>query len=354
MTFRKLLAALAALLMSLSILTACSNNSSSGGGGGAEGKRLKIGVSYPTANSPFWKAYTDFVQQGAKQLDVDVTLVSADLNEQKQLADVQNLISQRVDGLIITPQSTSIAPTLLRTAAQAKIPVVVTDRYPGYDPGTNDKADYVAFIGPDDVQAGKGIADELMKAGAKKFLAIGGVPGNSVSEGRKTGLEKAMADGGASLVQYQAATGESEEKGLESAENLLQANPAGKADAFWCYNDNLCMGAIKAAKNAGRSDQFLFGGMDLSPQGLDAIEAGTYTVSFGGHWLQGGFGLAILYAKIKNGTSPSQPVVKLDLLAVTKDNVAEFRKKYIDNPPNYDFKAMVTDPSPKYQITLGS
>ena len=114
------------------------------------------------------------------------------------------------------------------------------------------------------------------------------------------------------------------------------------------------MGAIKAAKNAGRSDQFLFGGMDLSPQGLDAIEAGTYTVSFGGHWLQGGFGLAILYAKIKNGTSPSQPVVKLDLLAVTKDNVAEFRKKYIDNPPNYDFKAMVTDPSPKYQITLGS
>lgn len=69
-----------------------------------------------------------------------------------------------MDGLIITPQSTSIAPALLRAAAQANIPVVVTDRYPGYDPGQESNADYVAFLGPNDEQAGRGIAEALIAA----------------------------------------------------------------------------------------------------------------------------------------------------------------------------------------------
>lgn len=355
--FRVRAVAVAALAMALlAALIGCSSSdtSSSPGGDGGGGDAPVIGVSYPTANSPFWKAYTDFIEEGGSQLGVDINLVSADENEQKQLSDVQNLISQGVDGLIITPQSTSIAPALLRAAAQANIPVVVTDRYPGYDPGQESNADYVAFLGPNDEQAGRGIAEALIAAGGSQFLALGGVPGNSVAEGRKAGLEAAMADSGDQLVQFQAA-GDSEEKGLAATENLLQAHPAGTVNAVWCFNDNLCMGGIKAAQNANRADQLVFGGMDLTPQAITAIENGTYTVSFGGHWLQGGFGLAILYDKI-NGKDPIEPIVKLDLLKVDKTNVAEFKSKFIDQPPQYDFKSLTQvdngGKQPDYLITL--
>ncbi|MFY0409759.1 substrate-binding domain-containing protein [Solicola sp. PLA-1-18] len=346
----------AAALLSVGLLTACGSggSSSSGGSGGGETDDLTIGISYPTANSPFWKAYNDFIDDGADQLGITVNAVSADENEQKQLSDVQNLISQGVDGLIITPQSTSIAPTLLRAAARADIPVVVTDRYPGYDPGTEKDADYVAFLGPNDEQAGQGIAEALAEAGGDKFLALGGTPGNSVAEGRKSGLEAGISAAGADLVQFQAA-GDSEEKGLSTTENLLQANPKGSVNAVWCFNDNLCMGAIKAAKNAGREGDLDFGGMDLTPQAITAIESGDYTVSFGGHWLQGGFGLVILYDQIK-GTKPAEGVVKLDLLKVDKSNVAEFKSKFIDNPPDYDFtklsRADNPDATADYEITL--
>lgn len=328
-------------------LTSCGTSELSGD--------LTIGVSYPTANSPFWNAYTSFIKDGGEQLGIEINLVSADENEQKQLSDVQNLISQGVDGLIITPQSTSIAPALLRAATRASIPVVVTDRYPGYDPGTNKEADYAAFLGPNDELAGRGIADALIAAGGSKFLALGGVPGNSVAEGRKSGLEGALADTNDPLVQFQAA-GDSEEKGLAATENLLQAHRAGDANAIWCFNDNLCQGAIKATRNANRQGEFVFGGMDLTPQALSAIESGDYTVSFGGHWLQGGFGLAILYDKIK-GIDPVVPVIKLDLLKVDKTNVAEFRQKFIDTPPDYDFKQLSQaengGKTPSYTITLG-
>lgn len=350
MKLRKFTVAVGAGLLPFGLLAACGDSSDSGGDS-ASGE-VEIGVSYPTANSPFWKAYNDFVADGGDQLGVEINAVSADADEQKQLADVQNLISQGVDGLILTPVSTSIAPALLRAAQSADIPVVVTDRYPGYDPGENGDADYVAFIGPNDVQAGRGIAESLAEAGATKLIALGGVPGNSVTEGRKEGLDEGVASSGVELVQYQSAGGESEENGLSTAENMLQAHGTGQVDGVWCYNDNLCQGAIKAAQNAGRVDELKFGGMDLTPQAITAIKDGTYTFSYGGHWLQGGFGLAILFDKI-NGEDPAEPIVKLDLLKVDGTNVAEFEQKFIDNPPDYDFEQLTGGGDIDYEITLG-
>lgn len=347
MKIRRALAAIGAAMLPLGLLAACGSSDDADGAGSSD---LTIGVSYPTANSPFWQRYTDFIEDGGDQLGVEINAVSADENEQKQLSDVQNLISQGVDGLIITPQSTSIAPTLLRAAKRADIPVVVTDRYPGYEPGEQEEADYVAFLGPNDEQAGRGIAEALAEAGGDKFLALGGVPGNSVAEGRKTGLEQGLDAAGAELVQFQAA-GDSEENGLTTMENMLQANPSGSANAIWCFNDNLCQGAIRAASNAGRDGEFVFGGMDLTPQAISAIEEGTYTVSFGGHWLQGGFGLAILFDKI-NGTDPAEPIVKLDLLKVDSSNVERFKEKYLDNPPEYDFNELTGGSDTSYEITL--
>ncbi|AKN18053.1 sugar ABC transporter substrate-binding protein [Mycobacterium haemophilum DSM 44634] len=314
----------------LAILPAC--------GSSGPHHKLMIGVSYPTANSPFWNAYTRFIDEGGHQLGVDINAVSAEEDEQKQLSDVENLISQGIDGLIVTPQSTSIAPTLLWTAAKAKIPVVVVDRYPGYAPGQNKNADYVAFLGPNDEKAGSGIAEALIAEGGSKFLALGGMPGNSVAQGRKAGLKSALTAVGDQLVQFQYA-GDSEDKGLAAAENMLQAHPTGDANAIWCFNDNLCQGAIKAARNANREKEFVFGGMDLTPQAIAAIENGYYTVSFGAHWLEGGFGLAVLYRKI-HGQDPVEQVVKLDLLKVDKSNVAKFKARYIDNTPHYDLKSI--------------
>jgi ABC-type sugar transport system substrate-binding protein len=315
---------------------------------------LTIGVSYPTSNSPFWQAYLDFIGSGAEQLGVTINAVSADTNEQKQVADIQNLISQGVDGMIITPQSTAVAPRLIQMIDDAGIPVVVVDRYPGYDPGTNAEADYVAFLGPNDVQAGKGIAEALIADGGDKILALGGLDGSSVAEGRKEGLNLAVDEAGATLVQYLAA-GETEELGLSNMESMLQAHPGDEANAVWCYNDNLCMGGIKAAQNADRMSDFVFGGMDLTPAALAAIEDGTYAVSFGGHWLQGGFGLVALYDYI-NGLPPKNPIVKLDLLQVDASNIAAFNEQYIDNPPTYDFKELSQvfnpDATGSFEITL--
>ncbi|MFV0435424.1 MAG: substrate-binding domain-containing protein [Leucobacter sp.] len=338
-------------------LTGCGGGVLDNGGEGDDGdgsKNLSIGVSYPTDDSTFFNSYLEFIKEGGQQLDVKINAVAANASDQKRVSDVQNLISQGIDGLVLTPNSTAVAPQILKLAQDADVKVVVVDRSPEYVPGEKESGDYVGFVGPNDVLAGEQMAETLAEFDAPDVLALGGPQGTSVAEGRKEGLENVEKKGEVKVVQYQAA-GFTQEDGLSNFENMLQANPAGSANGVWCYNDDLCMGAIKAAKNAGRDSDLQFVGMDLSPQGITAIENGSYAASYGGHWLAGGFGLVMLYDAL-NGIEPKHPEVKLDLLRVDESNVEAFKAQYIDQPADYDFKELsqVTNPDAtgEFAITL--
>jgi ABC-type sugar transport system substrate-binding protein len=299
--------------------------------------KSSIGVSIPTLDNPFWVRAVDFAEHVAQQLDIELVVVGAENREEKQLSDIQSLISRGVDALVVTPQSTASAPGLIRLANQSNLPIVIVDRYPGFEAGNPD-APYVAFIGPDDVTAGRDIARHLIEGGAKKIVGLGGLPGSSVAEGRQQGLNEGIEGAeGVELVQY-VGVGESEDDGYNAMQNLLAAHPAGAIDAVWCYNDALCLGAFRAIRQAGREGEIKLGGMDLVPQALELIEQkSNFAFSTGGHWLQLGFGVMIAYDKL-NGKDPLKTDIRLSLLGVDSENFSKFKEQFIDNAPPFDVK----------------
>ena len=307
----------------------------------------KIGVSIPTLDNPFWVNAVKFAEHVGKALDVELTVVGADNREDKQLTDVQSLLSSGVNALVITPQSTASAPGLIKLANRANVPIVVVDRYPGFEPKNAD-APYVAFIGPNDVSAGADIVKYLIAQGGKKVVGIGGLPGSSVAEGREKGLRQGISEAkGVELVQYVSGGGESEDNGYRTMQNLLSAHPAGSIDSVWCYNDALCLGAFRAIKQAGRDSEIKLGGMDLVPQMLELIEQKTNMVfSTGGHWLQLGFGVMLAYDKL-NDHNPITDMIRLDLLGVNSSNFSTFKQQFIDNAPPYDIKQYTLTNNPK-------
>lgn len=305
-----------------------------------------IGVSIPTLDNPFWVNAVAFAKHAAEDLGIKLVVVGAENREDKQLADVQSLIAGGANALVVTPQSTASAPGLIMLAKRAGLPIVIVDRYPGF-PAENEQAPYVAFIGPNDVSAGRDIAQYLIAQGAKRIVGLGGLPGSSVAEGRQQGLNEAVkAAGGVELVQYVGA-GESEDAGYQAMQNLLAAHASGQIDGVWCYNDALCLGAFRAIRQAGRDKEIKLGGMDLVPQALDLIQQGTnYVFSTGGHWLQLGFGVMIAYDAL-NGHKPLKTDIRLDLLGVNGKNFADFKKQFIDNPPPYEVKDYTLTDNPK-------
>ncbi|HTX73554.1 MAG TPA: substrate-binding domain-containing protein [Rectinemataceae bacterium] len=300
-----------------------------------------IGVSVPVLANPFWQRYTGFVQQVAEQLNLKVNIVDCQNQEAKQLQDIENLIASGVKGLIVTPQTAQVGPQIIARARKANIPIAITDRWPGIDPTKYDWDGFVGFIGPDDEDAGYRIAKALMAAGKKNIVGIVGVHGASVAEGRYAGLAKAMKENTSAKLLDAQWVGETADLGISTMENYLAAH-GDKIDAVWNYNDALATGAVKALRDRGLSDALLsrkvvVGGMDLNPDAVDLIKQGYYYTSFGGHWLQGGFGLIMLHDYMK-GKKPEAKyrVARLKLMQVTKENVDKFTEQFVNNPPQID------------------
>jgi len=320
----------------------------------AAGRQLVIGALAPHLNDPSWVMITNYARHVAKVLDVQLEVLNGEGREDKQLADAQSLISRHVDAIIFVPVSSADARKIIELADQAKIPIVVCDRYPGF-PAKNSYAPYLTFIGPDNVAEGRAVADYLFAHGVKNLVAVGGTPGDPNNQARTEGLHQAVAawtNKGVKLVQYVGAREESEDGGYTVMNNLLAAHPSGTIDGLWCYNDALCLGAYKAIKQSGRSKQIKIGSMDLDAQALALIHDNTnYIYDFGGHWLQLGFAVMLAYDAL-HGHPPLTQLSQIEDFGIDAAGFAKYETEYLQHDPPIDIKKyMLTfNPSTKTQI----
>ena len=310
----------------------------------AADKALTIGASVPFMNDPAWVRIVDYARYVAKILNVNLIVVDAGGKEDKQIQDVQSLLSRGVQALIFDPVSAANAPAIIRLADRAHTPAIATDRYPGF-PADNNEAPYLTFVGPDNVDAGRKIAQFMIDNGVKHFVAIGGLPGDSNNQERSKGMREAIAasaDKGVKLLQYVGVL-QSEDSGYTTMQNLLAAHPPGTIDGVWCYNDALCVGAYRAIKQAGRDKEIKIGAMDLDPQALDLIKDHTnYIYSIGGHWLMLGFAEMIAYDYL-HGHKPLSQFSRIDDLGVNASGFEKFNAEYINSNPPIDIKQVHAD-----------
>jgi ABC-type sugar transport system substrate-binding protein len=320
-----------------------------------QGKALTVGIQVPDLVNPFWVNYVNFMKQTGKALNITVQVSDTQEKQEKQVADLESLIAAKVDGLVLVPVTAEVGPSLLKRVQEAKIPTVIADRYPGSDPDPAKNPYYISFIGPDDEQAGYDIAMALINAGAKKLVAISGLHGSSVAEGRSKGLHKALAEQPDVKLLAEEWGSETRERAQPIMEDFLSRFPGPGFDGAWHLNDDSAMGSMQALKNAGVLGKVKLAGMDLIPDAIQQIKAGNYLFSTGGHWLQGGFGLIMLFDKL-NGIDPAERVVRLKLMGVTQQTVDQFLDQFINNPPSLDVKSMSRfyNPSAKsyFEISL--
>ena len=77
----------------------------------------KIGFSFDDLRLERWSRDRDYFVAAAQKLDAKVFVQSADANEQKQIAQIENLISRGVDVIVIVPFNATV---LTNAVAEAK------------------------------------------------------------------------------------------------------------------------------------------------------------------------------------------------------------------------------------------
>ncbi|WPP29940.1 substrate-binding domain-containing protein [Streptomyces sp. CL7] len=283
--------------------------------GSSAADRPKIGLSLSTLNNPFFVQIRDGAEEEAKKLGVDLTVTDAQNDASQQANQLQNFTSGSLSAVVVNPVDSDAAGPSVRGANQAGIPVIAVDR------GVN-KADTSALVASDNVEGGalgaKALAEKL--GGKGTIVILQGQAGTSASRERGAGFAEGLKDyPGIKVVAKQPADFD-RTKGLDVMTNLLQAHP--DIDGVFAENDEMALGAIKAlGSKAGKSVQVV--GFDGTPDGLKAVRAGTLYASVAQQPSELGR-IAVRNALRAVEGEKVEKMVKVPVKVVTKENVAGF------------------------------
>ena len=234
---------------------------------------MKIGVSWASFQEERWK-----IDEAAMIAAIEAagnTYVSADAqsSSEKQLSDVDALISQGVNALIINAwDKDAIGPAIEKAAAEG-IPVV------GYDRLIEDaRTFYLTF---DNVGVGRIIAEAVTAAKPDgNYAIIKGDPGDPnagfLLQGMMSVIQGAVDGGTIKIVGESFSDGWKPENAQKNMEQILTANN-NAVDAVLAENDGMAGGVVAALSAQGLV--IPVGGQDGDLAAINRVARGTQTVS---------------------------------------------------------------------------
>lgn len=230
-----------------------------------------IGIANYSLDTPYLAALNEAMADRAAEVGVTVISTDAGGDAAKLATDVTGLLAEDVDGIIVSGGDLVNAPGVSLAMRDSRVSLVFVDRL--FDSGF-----YNASIGPDYSTVGRDSCDYIGSAlgGRGKVAVIKGGPANHpigalLAEGFETCMGETMLD--MSLVEA-GEFGDWTEAGGERVMNSLLAEH-GDIVAVFCQNDAMCLGAQKAAADAGRSHEMILVGVGGSAQAFKAIMDGT-------------------------------------------------------------------------------
>lgn len=271
--------AVSALFTSL-VFAGCSSqpstSDSSGGNPAPDGdKKIVIGFSQVTSESPFYTALIDGAKAEAEKQGAELVVMDAQNDIEKQNADVQDLITKGIDVLILNPTNPTAVVPALTAAKQAGIQVVTVDR------PTEEKV--AAFVGRDNKEmgriAGKQAVSLLGGEGKAtgKVIELQGDAGGKVMMDRHDGFHEIVGkEPGVKIVEGPYSD-YIRSKAVKAFQDLLQANP--DVNLVYAHNDDMALGALQVLEQANMLDKVKIVGIDGLSEAVKAIIDGKYSAT---------------------------------------------------------------------------
>lgn len=264
---KKSLLSLVAILI-IALLGACGSNDESASSEIKEDETIKIGFSQPTLESPFYIALADAAEKKAEELGVDIQIVDAQNDIEKQNSDIQTLITNDIDVLLLNPTNPSAVTPSVNAANNAGIPIITVDR--------NVEQKVTSYIGRDNEEMGRLAGKQAVEllGGEGKIIEIQGDAGGTVTLARHNGFHRAVSqEDGIEIIEgpnsdYIRA------KAVSAMQDLLQAHP--DVDLVYAHNDDMALGAMQVIQQANQLDNVKIVGIDGLMEALKQIDAGNY------------------------------------------------------------------------------
>jgi ABC-type sugar transport system substrate-binding protein len=276
---------------------------------------LQIAFSVPGMNFPFFVHMMNIAKARADELGIELIALDGQDNTATQIAGLETMIAQGVDGVIVSPREVEALASAVQAVTDAGIPIVTVDR-------AVTGAETLGHVGADNVRGGEIQGEYLMEIlpDGGKIIELQGTVGASPAIDRSAGFNAAIADHPEYEVVFQQTAEFKRETGLTVTEQALQANS--DINAIVCGNDDMCFGAAEAASGLGIEVPII--GFDALPEALQAVQDGTFAATVD-QWpgRQTAGAMDMLLAFLEDGTEPAEHTVLIEPGLITADNLGE-------------------------------
>lgn len=240
-------------------------------------KPMTIGVTMALFDDNFLTSVRQAMADHAKTIpELQVQFQDAQGDIGRQLSQVQNFVSQRVDAVVVNVVDTAATRNITKIVTDARIPLVYVNR----QPDTKTLPPTVSVVASDDLVAGRLQMTELARRlnGKGNVVIMLGDLANNATHGRTAGNKEVLAKHpDIKVVEEQTANFE-RTRAIDLMNNWLSKGT--KIDAVVSNNDEMALGALIALRQAGRSPkQILVGGVDATPDALAEMAKGDLAVT---------------------------------------------------------------------------
>ncbi len=249
------------------LLIACSEQS---------GRPLTIGFSQRTQADNWRKTMLEGMNQELSFYpEVRFIVKDAGGRSDQQVRQIDELINQRIDLLIVSPNAARPITPVVEKAYQQRIPVIVVDRRTASD-------QYTAYVGADNVEVGRTAgtyASSLLK-GQGNVVEIGESPGSSADIDRHRGFVEAIR-GHSGIRLVKKLEGDWDRQSFaDQLTKLLKTTPSVRL--IFAQNDRTALKAHAVCQRLNLTQRVKIIGVDGLPgrnEGIDLVRRGILTAT---------------------------------------------------------------------------
>ncbi|MEL6105920.1 MAG: sugar ABC transporter substrate-binding protein [Planctomycetota bacterium] len=249
-----------------------SSNSSSDGGNA----KPRVALIMKSLANEFFSTMAEGAKthqsERASEYELVVNGIKDERDLSRQVALVDEMVASGVDAIVIAPADSKALVPALRKAKKAGVTVVNIDNR--LDADVLDKEGItIPFVGPDNKAGARKVAEFLAGklSEGDSVLVLEGIRTSFNAQQRREGFEEALKASGIEIADSQSAQWEMSQANT-IASSMLSEHPTAKA--ILAANDSMALGAIAAAKSAGKGDQLLIVGFDNISAVRQAIRDG--------------------------------------------------------------------------------
>ena len=216
-----------------------------------------------------------YFEARAGELGISVVTLAADNDNAKQIAQVEDVLTEGAKVLVIQPTDSQAASSYVRLAHEHGAKVVAYDRAI-----VSPDLDY--YVSHDSYRVGVLQAKAAVVAthGKGKYIILAGQAGHSVATQITRGYEDTLAPyiakGDIEVVAEQHHSSWSPEQALRTVEDALAHN-GNRIDAILANNSGMARGAVQAVSAAGLTNVFI-AGADADAANINFVCEGKQTI----------------------------------------------------------------------------